>query len=258
MRYAVQRAASARRGRCTRCGSARPGHLRRRLPSADSDESMCIAGLARPEPDRCRDFGAVACRLPDAVDVDGGQELQVPNQFGDVDPGPAVDLRRIFPASSLPRAALDASRYDDATLGESSQVRGREFIRAGQAIRKMSPFRIWRDRLGGISQPHVLGIVLAGGEGKRLFPLTPIAPSLLSRSAVRLPPDRFRSEQPGQCRVLASVCAHAVQVPFTRPPHLADVAVVRLQLVNTSRRCRRSSVSGRAGTPAAPTRSSSR
>ncbi|WP_255708136.1 sugar phosphate nucleotidyltransferase [Microtetraspora sp. AC03309] len=32
--------------------------------------------------------------------------------------------------------------------------------------------------------PHVLGIVLAGGEGKRLYPLTPTVPSLQFPSAV--------------------------------------------------------------------------
>ena len=65
----------------------------------------------------------------------------------------------------------------------------------------------------------VLGIVLAGGEGKRLMPLTAdrAKPAVPVRRPV--PPRRLRPVQPGQRGLHAAVRPHAVQVALARPAH---------------------------------------
>ena len=73
---------------------------------------------------------------------------------------------------------------------------------------------------------RVLGIVLAGGEGKRLMPLTR-GPGQAGRAVRRLlPADRLRAVQPGQRGLPADRGADAVQVALARPAHLADLAAV--------------------------------
>ena len=99
------------------------------------------------------------------------------------------------------------------------------------------------------------GIVLAGGEGKRLMPLT----ADRAKPAVHFG-GSYRSStscslQPGQCRVRAAVCADSVQVPLTRPPHndhLADVTLLGDYVTPVPAQQRLA----RAGSPGRPTRSS--
>ena len=76
------------------------------------------------------------------------------------------------------------------------------------------------------AEPHVLVIVLAGGEGKRLLPLTNdrAKPAVPVRRL--LPPDRLRPVQLRQRPVPQDRRAHAVQEPQPRPPHQPDVAVL--------------------------------
>ena len=103
--------------------------------------------------------------------------------------------------------------------------------------------------------PNVFGIVLAGGEGKRLTPLT--ARPRQAGGAVRrqLPADRLRAVEPRQRRLPPDRRAHAVQEPLARPPHRARRGGCRRCSATTSRRCRRRCGAGRTGSPARPTRS---
>ena len=106
--------------------------------------------------------------------------------------------------------------------------------------------------------PQVLGIVLAGGEGKRLYPLTA---------------DRAKPAVPfgGAYRLIDFVLSNLVNARYLRicvltqyKSHSLDRHISqnwRLSAawpVSTSPRCPRSSGSVRAGTPARPTRSTSR
>jgi hypothetical protein len=79
------------------------------------------------------------------------------------------------------------------------------------------------------SSPSVLGIVLAGGEGKRLMPLTAdlAKPGVPFGGAYRL---GLRPLEPRQRGIPAHLRAHPVQEPLARPPHhdhLADVDAAR-------------------------------
>lgn len=105
--------------------------------------------------------------------------------------------------------------------------------------------------------PHVLGIVLAGGEGKRLYPLTA---------------DRAKPAVPfgGAYRLIDFVLSNLVNARYLRicvltqyKSHSLDRHISQNWRLSglagsTSRRFRRSSGSGRGGTPAPPTRSTSR
>ncbi len=106
--------------------------------------------------------------------------------------------------------------------------------------------------------PHVLGIVLAGGEGKRLYPLTA---------------DRAKPAVPfgGAYRLIDFVLSNLVNARYLRicvltqyKSHSLDRHISqnwrlsRSGRASTSPRCRPSSGSARAGTPARPTRSTSR
>lgn len=107
------------------------------------------------------------------------------------------------------------------------------------------------------SQPHVLGIVLAGGEGKRLYPLTV---------------DRAKPAVPfgGAYRLIDFVLSNLVNAGYERicvltqyKSHSLDRHISQTWWTSGFHgeyitRCRPSSDSDRAGTPAAPTPSSSR
>ena len=76
------------------------------------------------------------------------------------------------------------------------------------------------------SNPRVLGIVLAGGEGKRLWPLTAdrAKPAVPFGGTYRL--DRLRAVEPGQRRLPADLRADPVQVALAGPAHHHDLADV--------------------------------
>src|SRR5262249_15006143 len=106
--------------------------------------------------------------------------------------------------------------------------------------------------------PHVLGIVLAGGEGKRLYPLTAdrAKPAGSLRGA---PPaggffvlELVHAPNPPKCLVNQN------KTPFLCWPNTPNMACCLGWRADTSPRCRRSSGSARAGTPALRTRSISR
>lgn len=105
--------------------------------------------------------------------------------------------------------------------------------------------------------PHVLGIVLAGGEGKRLYPLTA---------------DRAKPAVPfgGAYRLIDFVLSNLVNARYLRicvltqyKSHSLDRHISQNWRLSglagsTSPRCRPSSGSARAGTPVRPMRSISR
>ena len=75
-------------------------------------------------------------------------------------------------------------------------------------------------------QPRVLGIVLAGGEGKAAL-AADRRPGQTGRPVRRqLPADRLRAVQPGQRRLPADLRADPVQVALARPAHHPDLADV--------------------------------
>ncbi len=79
----------------------------------------------------------VLARRAEAVHVDVDQPAQLADEELDVHAGAAVDLRRILPRRALPTRTTPQVRV-----------------------------------IPCVANPRVLGIVLAGGEGKRLWPLT--------------------------------------------------------------------------------------
>ena len=75
-------------------------------------------------------------------------------------------------------------------------------------------------------QPRVLGMVLAGGEGKRLWPLTADRAKPAVPFGGQLPAHRLRAVQPGERRLPAHLRADPVQVALAGPPHHPDLADV--------------------------------
>ena len=69
-------------------------------------------------------------------------------------------------------------------------------------------------------------MVLAGGEGKRLAPLTLDRAKPAVPFGGQLPPDRLRAVEPRQRRLPADRGAHAVQEPLARPPHRDHLAAL--------------------------------
>ena len=74
--------------------------------------------------------------------------------------------------------------------------------------------------------PKVFGIILAGGEGKRLMPLTADRAKPAVPFGGSVPADRLRDLEPHQLGAAPDRRADPVQVAQPRPPHLADVAHV--------------------------------
>ena len=77
-----------------------------------------------------------------------------------------------------------------------------------------------------MAEPNVLTMVLAGGEGKRLAPLTADRAKPAVPFGGPLPHRRLRPVEHGQCRLPADRGADPVQEPQPRPPHHPDLAAV--------------------------------
>ena len=77
-----------------------------------------------------------------------------------------------------------------------------------------------------MAAPRVLAIVLAGGEGKRLMPLTADRAKPAVPFGGIVPARRLRPVEPHQLAVPARHRAHPVQVPQPRPARVQDVAHV--------------------------------
>ena len=92
-------------------------------------------------------------------------------------------------------------------------------------------------------------MVLAGGEGKRLMPLTidRAKPAVPFGGNYRLVD--FALSNLVNAGFSADRRADAVQEPQPRPPHLHDLARCRRCSATTSRRCRPRCGAGRAGSP---------
>src|SRR5690606_29490710 len=79
-------------------------------------------------------------------------------ELGHVDAGAAVDVRRVLPGQQV-----DSHRRHVNAPGR---------IGPDHHGTSVWPVRPGRPRVGAMASPRVLAIVLAGGEGKRLMPLT--------------------------------------------------------------------------------------
>ena len=86
--------------------------------------------------------------------------------------------------------------------------------------------RARRGLRSGLVTPQVLAIVLAGGEGKRLMPLTADRAKPAVPFGGHVPDGRLRAVQPGQRRLPQAGRADAVQEPLAGPAHLQDLAAV--------------------------------
>ena len=100
-----------------------------------------------------------------------------------------------------------------------------------------------------MADPKVLVIVLAGGEGKRLLPLTNdrAKPAVPFGGSYRL--IDFALSNFANAGLTQDGRAHAVQESQPRPSHQPDVALLDDAAATTSRRCRRRCVAGRSGSP---------
>ena len=126
----------------TRCGSAR-GRRASPTPAAidRSAERIRSAALAPVEPRVVLGVrGRALARLAHAVHVDVDEPAQLADEEVDVHPGAAVDVGRVLPGEDRGSHGVEPSRF------------------------------AWLVRSGHMAR--VLSIVLAGGEGKRLMPLT--------------------------------------------------------------------------------------
>ncbi len=128
----------------------------------------------------------IAAGLPPAVHVDVDLAAQLRDEVLDVDARPAVDVRG-------PLSGQHSYAHEPSLEVLPSSARGDR--PRGARVRAVS------------SDPHVLAIVLAGGEGKRLMPLTAdrAKPAVPFGGSYRL--DRLRAVEPGQRRPAgASAC----------------------------------------------------
>ena len=219
---------------CTRSASPRAAAISTSTPRACSAPfALCEPGgdaRARSRRPAVRRSSGRRCPGP------AGQRPQRRDEVLDVDPRAAVDVRR-----PLPRHDPDAH---GVTLGGGSRAgRAREAQPTGYVACTCA------------AAPRVLGIVLAGGEGKRLAPLTddrakPAVPFGGNYRLIDFVLSNLVNAEIRQIAVLTQYKSHSLDRHITQTWRMSRCSAT------TSPRCRPSSGSGRAGTPAAPTRSS--
>ena len=181
-------------------GRRRASAARRWRPARSGGHGVRRRRPARGSPKQCTSTSIELAQLAD--------------QVLDVHPGAAVDVRRVLAGQRSDAHDRHRSRArtlaGDVTVRRSRPALGSGYVSASHA------------RAG----PRVLGIVLAGGEGKRLMPLTAdrAKPAVPFGGNYRL--IDFVLSNLVNAGLPADLRAHAVQVALARPAHHHDLADV--------------------------------
>ena len=231
---------------------ARLGAVHARRPARRRRPADGLLGRAerRGRPAHAR--ADARARLPDAARSSSSATRRAPAATS-----PAWTSSSRSPTGSWRRSSRACTRATRPASTARPPTSSRSFGKiveqlAGAALRRRAPPRV---KGASMASDNVFAIVLAGGEGKRLAPLTAdrAKPAVPFGGNYRL--IDFALSNFVNAGYLQDRRAHAVQEPQPRPPHRDRRGGSRRCSATTSRRCRRRCAAGRTGSRARPTRS---